>query len=254
MLMDSIEEYIRYIKYERGHAATTILNEQNRLRFLHKWLCENGYPAPGIDVLTTPMLRRYLHWLVERRLRPRTIKGKLVCIKSMCGYLVDNGLLTTNPVNALTLPKLDAAERKTITDAQIALLFEACEKLSSLRQVALSRAVFTVLAYAGLRRAEACDLLVNDVSVTENFILVRHGKGDKSRRIFIPEPAVDNLREWLALRPRCDHDFLFCRGNRRLHHDGLASIIEQLKTVAGLSGNEAIKPHSIIPPGIWTLE
>ena len=29
MLMDSIEEYIRYIKYERGHAATTILNEQN---------------------------------------------------------------------------------------------------------------------------------------------------------------------------------------------------------------------------------
>jgi site-specific recombinase XerD len=246
-LDDAIQDYLRHIRYERGLAKLTFKHYQARLHALQRWLAENGYPDATLDALTTPTLRRYLYSLSSRGLRPRTVRGVFNAIRGVCEFLVDAGGLESNPAASIKLPKMDAVQRQLVSDEEIKALLEACERQHKARQVALSRAVISVLVYAGLRRTETCDLKVDDFDPKEGSLLVRCGKGSKSRRVFLCEACITALREWLAVRePDCKHDFLFAIDrNRRVHNQGISSLVETVKAIAGFGGRENIKPHSL---------
>ncbi len=66
--------------------------------------------------------------------------------------------------------------------------------------MAFARAVFAVLIFGGLRRREVCDLHKSDVATDTKSILIRSGKGGKSRKVYLCDKAVAALKEWLALR------------------------------------------------------
>ena len=54
-------------------------------------------------------------------------------------------------------------------------------------------------------------------------LLVRHGKGEKSRRLPLNDRAKGILARWLAMRPNCDQPYLFTVDySRRLAENGLA--------------------------------
>ena len=110
------------------------------------------------------------------------------------------GALTENPAAKITLPKLDAATRLVVTDAEVSALLDACERQRTVRQIALCRAVLSSMIYGGLRRGEVYSLRVWDVNLLEKSLLVRNGKGGKSRKIYVCADAVNALREWLAVR------------------------------------------------------
>jgi site-specific recombinase XerD len=246
-LHDAVTDYLHYLEHEQGASYMTCKGYQSQLRYLLRWLSQNGYSCPTLADFTTPMLRRFLYALSARGIRPRTIRGYFHPARGLGAFLVHVGALTENPAAHITLPKLDAAIRLEVTDADVAALFEACERQRTPRAVAMSRALVSVLAYGGLRRSEVCDLNVADVNLTDKSILVRSGKGSKSRKIFVCKDAVTALREWLAVREAdCKHEYLFAYDrNRRLHHKGIQTLIETLKATAGLRGNEAIKPHGL---------
>lgn len=246
-LSDCIADYLNNIRYERGLAKTTCLHYQCWLRAFTEWMDANGYPDADLTAFCTPVLRRYQYDKAKSGVRPRTIHSAFHALRGLAVFLVETGALTENPTASLHLPKKDAAVRLTVTDEQVAALFEACERQRTSRQIALSRAVLAVLCYGGLRRSEACDLLVADVNLSDRSVLVRSGKGSKSRKVFVCAAAIDALREWLAVRERdCVGNYLlmYDRG-RRLHYDGIATLIETVKCTAGLRDNKAVKPHSL---------
>jgi integrase/recombinase XerD len=145
------------------------------------------------------------------------------------------------------LPRKDAAIRHTLTDADVRALFDGCRRLPNPRQRALATAVLSVLAHGALRRAELCDLRVEDVNLTEQSVFVRSGKGAKSRRLFVCAEAMAAIREWLALRETdTKHPYLFSLDrNRRLHFQGIHALMESLAAASGMAGNPACKPHSL---------
>lgn len=247
-LSDCITDYLNHIRHERGLAKSTCLHYQCWLRHFTDWLKANGYPDPALsEVFNLTVLRRYQYHKSKEGVRPRTIHSAFHSLHGMGEFLVTNGLLDANPTKSLTLPKKDAAVRLTVTDGEVRALFDACEKQRTERQIALSRAVLSVLCYGGLRRQELCDLRIDDVDLDDKRLLVRSGKGSKSRKVFVCLEAINALREWLALRePDCQSDRLFMYDRaRRLHHISLASLIETLKATAGLRDNAAIQPHSL---------
>ena len=247
-LSDCIADYLNHIRHERNLAATTCLHYQCWLRAFTDWLAENGYPNAQLeDAFTLPVLRRYQYHKAKAGVRPRTVHSAFHALRGMGEFLVANGLIETNPTRLLTMPKKDAAVRLEVTDADVAALLEACERQRTTRQIALSRAVLSVLCYGGLRRSEACDLRLDDVNLTEKSLLVRSGKGSKSRKVFLCTDAVNALREWLFAREQdAKGDWLFMYDrSRRLHHTGIASLVETLKATADLRDNEAVKPHGL---------
>lgn len=245
---EAVADYLTHIKHEKGLSPLTCQQYAFWLRHYTEWGKENGYPSPKVEeVLTLPVLRRYLYAKSKEQLRPRTLRSAFHPLRGLSAFLVTNGLLDEDNVKSITLPKLDAATRLTVTNGQVVSLFDACERQPTLRQITLYRAILAVLCYGGLRREELCDLRVSDVNPDDGGILVRSGKGSKSRQIYVCQEARDALREWLAIRERdcrLDYLFMFDRG-RRVHHVTIANVIEGLKAVAGLRGNPAIKPHSL---------
>jgi len=247
-LSDCITDYLGHIKHERGLSKVTCLHYQCWLRHFTDWLTASGYPDADLeDAFTLPVLRRYQYHKAKEGVRPRTVHSAFHCLKGMGEFLVANGLLDANPTRLLTLPKKDAAIRLIVKDEDVSALFAACERQLTARQVAMYHAVLCVLAHGGLRREEVCDLLVKDVNLSDKSLLVRSGKGSKSRKVFVCVEAIDALRHWLSVREKdCKHEYLFAIDrNRRMHHQGIATLVENLKATAGLRDNEAIKPHGL---------
>jgi len=247
-LTDAVQDYINCIIHERGLAKkTTVTGYASYLRIFLAWMQQNGYEEPTLDDFNVPVLRRYQYFLSGMGLRPRSIRGRFHPIVGLGEFLVKNGALEMNPAKVLTLPKKDAARRLLVTDEEVLLLLQACERQRNPRQIALSRAMLSVLIFAGLRREELLSLRVNDINFTDGSILVRSGKGSKSRTVYTCEPCMTALKEWIAFRPKnCKHDYLWARDkSRRMYEYGLNATLETVKATAGLADHDNIKPHSL---------
>lgn len=247
-LSDAIADYVNHITHERRLAkTTTVTGYASYLRQLLRWLEANGYPNPTLDAFTVPVLRRYLYYLSAEGLRPRTIRGRFHPITGLGAFLVENGILETNPSKALTMPKKDAARRTMVTEEEAFALLDACERLPNARKITLARAVFCIFVFGGLRRTELLDLRVGDVNLPEKRLLVRNGKGSKSRTVYLGERSLTAIREWLILRPKdVSHDYLFMADrSRRLAELGLVRLFDAVKRAAGFVERTHIQPHSI---------
>ena len=246
-LTDCITDYLRFIRHERGLSENTHRGYQAQLRHFTRWLVENGHPQPTTDCLTVPLCRRFLYYLSGKGLRPRTVRSYFDPLGGMCLFLIENGLLTENPVKALTLPQKDAALRQTVSNEEIAGLLEACCRYRVPKVTALNSAVLHLLIFSGARRSELCDLHLADIDFAEKSLLIRAGKGQKSRKVYLPKNALDAVREYLPFRPKdCHKPYLIMMDRaRRLWHRSLHTLLEDVKATAGYAGRENIKPHSL---------
>lgn len=113
-------------------------------------------------------------------------------------------------------------------------------------KVSRDRAIVSVLVYGALRRQECLDLRVGDIGLDKACIIVKQGKGQKGRTVYPHAECMNALRDWLAMRPKVDHDYLFPYDKkRRVEKQGIARIIEDVKSIAGLGDHHNIKPHSL---------
>jgi|SRR5579871_777178 len=246
-LADAVADYTNYLRHEQGAAATTIRCYRNRMSSFLRWMEANGYPSPTLQDFNTSTLRRYLYHLGQQGKRPKTLRGRFHPLTGLGAFLVNVGALPENPTKGLTLPKLDASERIPVSDAEVIALMEATERLRNASRIALGRAVLSVLALAGLRRQECLDLCVSDFNTQERALVVRHGKGDKRRVVFVCDELHFALSEWLAYRPsdsRLDWLFMIDR-NRRMGQDALTHLMEEIKSAAGLREATHILPHAL---------
>jgi len=245
-LTDLITDYLNHAIHERGLAVSTVKGSQAWLRNFTCWLEDSGYPSPTMEVFTVPVLRRYQYTLSGKGYRPRTLHSVFYSLRSFGDFLVTSGVLTVNPVKSLTLPKNDAARRLTVSEEEIEALLEACERQRTPQGVAFSRAMLMVFIFCGLRRQECFDLRVSDVMLSDKSLLVRSGKGAKSRKVFLSPPVHVALAEWLAVRPTAHHDWLwYYDPARRIGEVGFKRLLDELKAVAGYKDADNIKPHSL---------
>ena len=246
-LIDSIDDYLRYLRHEQGATLTTYKCYGASLRHFHHWLIQSGYPEPTLSDFNATTSRRFFYQLSERGLRPRTLYGYMVPLRSLGAFLIAQGVSTENPALTVKLPKKDAAIRQETDEDEIRLLLDGVRRQRNPYRSALLRAVLSVLIYTGLRRAEVCDLELEHVNVKEGWLLVQQGKGKKSRKVPICEELKDALAEYLTVRwKECHHPYLFATDTkRRVHFNGIASLVDEAKHLAGLADRHHITPHSI---------
>ncbi|GDX40499.1 tyrosine recombinase XerD [Armatimonadota bacterium] len=246
-LLESIEDYLRFLQFEQGVSKTTYKSYHAYLFHFHKWLIENGYPSPELKDYNTTTLRRYFYYVSGKGLRPRSIYGYMVPLRSYGAFLVEHGVLTENPASSIKLPKKDAAIRRETSEEEILAMWNAVTKQRNQYRAVMQKAVLAVLIYTGLRRAEVCDLKLTDADLADGWLLVRSGKGSKSRKVPLCTEAIDALAMWLGIRPAdCQHDYLFSVDrSRRLYYTGIRSIVEEVKHLAGLADKTHICPHSL---------
>lgn len=115
-------------------------------------------------------------------------------------------------------------------------------------------AVLTLVYSCALRISEAVNLKMINIDLKRQYIRVCDSKGD-DRMVYIPDPTIDVLKQWLEIRPENNNPYFFCnvKGTTRpgeepkpLGRDYYNKLISRLADETGVrlaGGQELQKPH-----------
>lgn len=107
----------------------------------------------------------------------------------------------------------------------------------------LELACWFVLAHSGLRAGECLDLLGGDLDLAGGRLIVRQGKGQKDRVVYLSATARRALSDYLAGQPRApDAPLLQQPEGRRLTYAWLYAHIRRLAAEAGVG---QVSPHRL---------
>jgi site-specific recombinase XerD len=242
-LTEAFDAFLNDLKYERNYSSATRIGYACNFRRFRRFLLATHEEEPTVAAVRAEDIRRYQYSLAGRR--PRTVRGILYPVRGLFALAVERGWRPDNPALAVKLPKKDAAIRETCTEEEEKQLLAGLEREPNPVRRTMIRAVLSVLIYGALRRQELLDLEVRDLDLAEGAILVRNGKGSKSRRVYVCSSCVEALKEWLAVR-KARHPYVFvadCR--RRLGDDGLRALLEAARSLADLRAATHITPHAL---------
>lgn len=177
----AVADYLSWKKNEDGAAPETLRGYEYDLARLAL-----AVPNVGVDELTIEHLRRV------RDLYPEGSRHKVTAVFRDFGrWLYEEERTDSNVAGRLRYPR---KQKPALTD-----LFTDDEKAAivAAQETIRDRACVLLLLRAGVRKAELRHLRVRDIDLVEKLILVRRGKGGKSRRIPIRGSLVRALDEFL---------------------------------------------------------
>jgi integrase/recombinase XerC len=198
MRVDSIQflnDFLDQLTVEKRASQHTIKSYNRDLNHLKNY-CINKEISCWID-LTQTDIRSHIGLRHRKGLSSASLQRELSAIRSFFDFLLKKNLANINPTQAIKAPKQDRKLPKTLDVDQINGLLEAgCNSPIEIRDVA----IFELFYSSGLRLSELTALNLNDIDLTDNSLIVRSGKGGKSRVLPIGSKAVIALNNWLQLR------------------------------------------------------
>lgn len=151
--------------------------------------------------LTVVHVRAHIASRHRQGLSSSSLQRELSAIRSFYKYLLKQHLVTANPAQSIKAPKQGKKLPKTLDVDQVAGLLEAgTDSVLEVRDVAM----FELCYSSGLRLSELTQLNINDLDLNDQSLIVRQGKGNKSRFLPIGSKAVVALQHWLKHRPVVD--------------------------------------------------
>lgn len=149
---------------------------------------------PGL-MLWQFSLQDYLQWINRKReagYSTQSINKELSHLRGLLDYTWRSGRCDRNVLEGLMLEDSSRTQVPAfLSIEQARQLVEACA--AGTRTQRRDRLMILLLYGCGLRTAELCQLDVSDLDLERQELLVRHGKGDRPRRIPVPEGV------WMAL-------------------------------------------------------
>ncbi|MEO8707211.1 MAG: tyrosine recombinase XerC, partial [Kofleriaceae bacterium] len=208
--------FTRYLEIERAYSPRTVEVYLRDVTALRVHLAEKRGRDVPLAKLSAIDVRSQLAALFGEN-GPATIARKLSSVRAFCRFLVKRGTLEGNPAAAVKGPKkrrglpraLDVDDAFRLVEAPTSTGRTSHRTLSTAEQarhdlLRLRDAALLELLYGtGLRVSEACDLDTTDIDRDRYgtpMVLVRHGKGGKSRQVPIGGAADRALVTYLPAR------------------------------------------------------
>ena len=222
-----IEDFLQYLRHERGQAEHTQKTYAGLLNRFAAWAA--GQKLTDWKQVELKHLMAYLQHerarglqheekASTRRLSSESVYLQIAALRAFYNFAETEKLLPANPAEHLSLPKRWKRLPKSLTNDEIAKLLkpETPETPSGLCDQAVLE-----LAYAsGLRISELCGIRLEQLHIDAGFVTVI-GKGNKERVVPVGSKAVEALNRYLAVgRPKLvtpkspANVFLHSRGGR----------------------------------------
>jgi integrase/recombinase XerD len=246
-LPDGCEEFLSWLRVERGRSANTLSAYRRDLRAYFHWL---GEQSVDLDQVSAAELNAYVGVLRQSGGAPASVKRSMVAITSMHRFLADEGIVDRDPTATIETPRVPASLPKALSVEDVTTLMNSVVGDDPVAR--RDRAILEVLYAGGIRISELTGLSIGDLLLDDAAMRV-FGKGSKERVVTIGRFAVDALRAWLEpsgrgqLMPkmwkgRSDADAVFLnqRGGR-LSRQGAWLVIQGHAERVGLG--DVVHPH-----------
>jgi len=242
-----IEEYLTWLRLERGRARSTV--EAYR-RDLRAWAAHLHDLGRAVADVTEDDLVRWVGDLGDQGLAPSTRKRRIVAARNLHRYLAEEGQVAADVGADVAPPPVARGLPKALTESEVeALLSRVVGDDPVARR---DRAILETLYGTGVRISELVSMSLQDLDLHDGFVRVV-GKGDKERVVPVLGAAADALGAWLTVdgrgamipsrwRRRDDEQAVFLnqRGGR-LGRQGTWLVVKAHAADAGLG--DRLTPH-----------
>ena len=181
----------------KNYSPHTVKNYLHRLQRFLVWI------AIPVESVKSADVKRYIDFLIEKRLSAQTINGHLIVIRGFYSYLKDEEERPLdNPADTRMALRLSKPLPRHLRDGDVPVFFAVIKKRRDM-------AMFMLMLRCGLRVEEVAHLTIDAIDYLRNQIMVRCGKGAKDRVVYISNDAADALAAYLRKRPTTREQKIF---------------------------------------------
>ncbi len=217
-----------------GKSSNTISSYLDHIKRYYVWFNQSFGKEPSklyrANILD---FKNYLH--KDRGLSARSINAILSALISFNNYLLEQKLQDELVVSSKDLIKIQNsyASLAIINSKDVHAFRQSILEKESIRDYAL----VTLLTYTGLRISEALDIKVEDLNLSTKELIVKNGKGEKQRVVYLNDKSIQTLKEYLKGKKTLSN-YLFTKNNgERLSRSRINQIFNK--------HSDIITPHSL---------
>ena len=230
------EKFINYLRNEKKMARNSLeaygRDVSEFISFAESRGNGNVLQLTGTEVVA------YLHSLKSMGRSSSTVNRKLASTRSFYNYLMNEGLVSSNPATSIKSPKI---EKKTVDYLQLDEMERLLATPDDSFKGKRDRAVLEVLYATGMRVSEIIETDVIDVNLKMGFITCGVSNMAKARIVPLGRPArnalvdyIDNGRPALV-RGDSENEALFVNVNgERITRQGIWKMLREYGQKAGL--------------------
>lgn len=195
--MDYRESFIDYLKYEKRCSSHTVVAYKNDLdQFVQ--FCTKMVGEFNVKTADSKLVRSWIVELMENELSARSVTRKITAVKSFFKFLLKEQVVTSNPANYLTLPKIRKKLPNFVEESNLQHLLD--NNYFSKDFVGIrDKLIITLLYGTGIRLAELLLLEDSDFDTKTSLIKVL-GKRKKERIIPYPISLNQLLDQYICIR------------------------------------------------------
>ena len=187
-----------------------------------------------IREITPDFLRRYFLAFAETH-NPGGVHAAFRTLRSFFRWVMNEEIMPPewkNPMLKVKPPKVSMDPLEPIKLEDVWILIGACNRGTILGE--RDRAIFLFLLDTGARAQELCNTNISDIDLNTGSILIRSGKGRKTRLVFIGRKTRRAVRSYLRMRRDQAPALFVSKEGERLTYDGLNQILERKANTAKL--------------------
>lgn len=233
---ENLENYRNYLKYERAYSDNTVgayMNDLNKYEeFLKKDILESD----------TEDLEKYLKYI--KNLESTTVAHKITSIKSYFNYNIKRGIVSVNPADKVSRPKLTKHLPEYLTEEEVGKLLDV--ELKSPYDYR-NKTILELLYSSGIRISELVNIKTPNYDSEECLIRIM-GKGSKERIVPLGDYAVNIMNDYmnnyrpLINKKHTDYVFVNNRGDK-ISRQFIFKVIKKEALKKGIKKD--ISPHTL---------
>lgn len=233
---ENLENYRNYLKYERAYSDNTVgayMNDLNKYEeFLKKDILESD----------TEDLEKYLKYI--KNLESTTVAHKITSIKSYFNYNIKRGIVSVNPADKVSRPKLTKHLPEYLTEEEVGKLLDVEVKSPYDYR---NKTILELLYSSGIRISELVNIKTPNFDSEECLIRIM-GKGSKERIVPLGDYAVNIMNDYmnnyrpLINKKHTDYVFINNRGDK-ISRQFIFKVIKKEALKKGIKKD--ISPHTL---------
>ncbi len=236
------ETFLRLEKSLSPNSVSAYVNDINKLITF----VEVNFPNLTPETVKLAQLRKFVEWMNQKGISPRTQARTISGIKSYYKFLLIEEAVENDPTTLLESPRIGRKLPEILTEDEINGLIEAIDdtKAEGLR----NKAILETLYSCGLRVSELVDLRLSNLHFEQEFLKIA-GKGERERLVPISKRAIDDIKKYLnnsrkklTIEKGYENIVFLNRRGKKLSRVMIFTIIKNLADKIKLEKN--ISPHT----------
>ena len=239
-LFAMIDKFLEYISIEKRYSAHTATSYRKDLSdFLNFVIDTEGHS--DLTKANKKVVRNFMARLSENKMSKRSINRKISTLRSFYLFLLRVGDIKASPLEGIQSIKFYAEKQIPFSEDEMAALDRNGQYNS--QEHVLEKLIVETLYQTGMRKAELCGLLLENVDFSKKELRVI-GKGNKTRIVPVSEELAAGFERYLKERSpqREAQQYFFLSGKgKKLNERFVYSVVNNYLSI--VTSKQKKSPH-----------